>query len=324
MSGSRPSSFSLTSPGPLRLYSTTELLRLPPPTWLVENIMPAGGLVGIYAPPESMKSFLAIDIAMAVSTGLPWQNHATHKGFVVYVSAEGGTGIGKRVLAWLTAHQIAPSAAHVAWLTESIPVTNDSADMDVLFGRLNDDIREQPSLVIIDTLARCFDGDENMQEDMGRFIGGVDRLRREYDATVVVVHHTRLDADRERGSTAFRGAADTMISVKRGKETSDPITILCNKQKDAEHFDDITVRLKPIPGTDSCVIVSDRAESNFLILNALRQSNGLGCSLRAIRDEAQRYGPPVPSTTLKRRLSGLVSSGEIIKENAIYYLAEAR
>lgn len=310
----RPSSFMLTAPGPLRLYSTSELLVLPPPEWLIRDIMPAGGLVGLYGQPGTGKSFIAIDMAMAVGTGTPWHGYLTKHGYVIYVSAEGGSGIGKRVLAWLLEHQLTPSQARVAWLTESIPVHNGSEDMDVLMGRITDEIDEQPALVIIDTLARCFDGDENQQEDMGRFIGGVDRLRREFDATVIVVHHTRLDGDRERGNTAFRGAADTMISLDRKESGS--ILLTNNKQKDSEEFAAIRLRLKAIPEADSCVIQAVGQECQQAVLQILAK-NGDGIAFTRLIKQIQKEAH-VSAATAKRALVSLLETSEITKENGVY------
>ena len=312
--GSRPSDFALTRPGPLRLYSTAELLALPPPEWLIDPIMPTGALVGLYGEPWSGKSFVAIDMALCVASGLPWHGFETRQGFALYVSAEGGTGIGKRVLAWLTYHQLPVAQAHVAWLTESIPIYGDSGNIDQLLDRINE-IENLPSIVVLDTLARCFDGDENQQEDMGRFIAGVDRLRHEFGATVIVVHHTRLDATRERGNTAFRGAADTMIVLEphQSAHHRKRMTLTCNKQKDSEDFDPITLSLKVVPGTDSCVTVAEGQNQQkrlqiLQILEILRKKGPLTWDqwLRSTR---------TPETTFKRYVVDLRENDQIIKEN---------
>jgi archaellum biogenesis ATPase FlaH len=257
--GARPSTYVFTQEGPLRLYSTLELLNLPAPTWLVDKAIPAGGLVGMYGQPGVGKSFISIDLAMCVATGTPWFSREVAQGFVIYISAEGGTGIGKRVLAWLATHQIHPQDANIAWLVESIPVSTDSTQMGQLLDRIVDEVRRHPSLIIIDTLARCFDGDENLQEDMGRFIAGVDLLRKELGCTVLVVHHTRLDGNRERGNTSFRGAVDTMIAIER---SDDLIELKCNKQKDDEEFPDIQLELVKVDGTDSCVVMANHTVVN--------------------------------------------------------------
>lgn len=256
--GSRPRQFTLTAPGPLRLYNTLELLNMPAPTWLIEPVMPVGALVGMYGAPETFKSFISIDVALSVATGTPWQGMETQKGFVVYIGAEGGAGLGKRALAWLVTHQIEPSEADIAWLIESVPLSADSDEIVTLLGRIEDEINREPVLLIVDTMARCFDGNENETEDMGKFIAGIDILRKRFGCTVLVIHHTRLDGGRERGATAFRGGVDTMVKVTRDGET---VILECDKQKDAEHFKDIELEKVVVPGTDSCVMRGSDAPS---------------------------------------------------------------
>ena len=229
---------------------------MPPPEWLIDGVFPAGGLIGLYGEPAAGKSFTTIDIAMSVATGRAWNGHDVKQGFVLYVSAEGGAGIGKRALAWLAHHEVDPREADIGWIVESIPVHVDSDEMQLLLDRVEVEIQREPSLIVVDTLARCFDGDENTQEDMGRFIAGVDKLRHHFRSAVLVVHHTRLGGDRERGNTAFRAAADTMVYVEK---TDRFIEASCNKQKDSEDFDPISLELLPIEGTESCVVIPSNA-----------------------------------------------------------------
>jgi RecA-family ATPase len=129
--------------------------------------------------------------------------------------------------------------------------------MAILIERVLTEIEDRPDLVIVDTLARCFDGEESETGDMGRFIGGVDQLRSQLGCTVMVIHHTRLADDRERGNTAFRGAADAMMQVY--KDDND-IKVSCTKQKDDEEFKPLYMRLTKIEGTDSCVVVPAEGE----------------------------------------------------------------
>ncbi len=271
--GSRPSQFALTAAGDVRLYSTSELISFPPPEWLIEPIMTENGLTALYAPPESLKSFIAIDMSLSIAAGVPWQGQAVHKGFVVYISAEGGAGIGKRVLAWLQVHELGALDVDMAWLIESIPVTADSDQMIKLMSRLSDEIHRDPILIVVDTLARCFEGDENQQEDMNQFVSGIDILRSTYRCAVLVVHHTRLDGDRERGNTAFRGAADTMIALRR---TDDVVEVSCAKQKDDAHFETFSLEKVVIESVNSCVlrkaqVGEKRALTLSIILDTLRQ-----------------------------------------------------
>lgn len=244
---------------------------MPAPTWLVDNIVPNGSLVGLFGPSGSFKSFQAIDIAMSVGTGLPWQGHPVERGLAVYISAEGGIGVGKRGGAWLKHRGVSPNAVDIAWLIESVPINPNGEEMDILLRRVAEMDRE-PSLVVIDTLARCFDGNENETEDMNRFVAGVDHLRHTLNCAVIVVHHTRLDGSRERGNTAFRGATDTMIEVKRN---DDLVTLECVKQRDSEHFEDIELEMLRIEGTGSVVFGPTQA--------AVRQASNVDSAVEKLR-----------------------------------------
>ena len=314
MGGSRPSSFLFTQVGPLRLYSTSELLNLPAPQWLIDQIVTENGLVGVFGAPEVGKSFLAIDVALCVATGLPWQGHPVHKGFVLYISAEGGSGIGKRVLAWLLEHQMDPREADVAWLIESIPVTADSESMEILMNRIADEVQRHPVLVIIDTLARCFDGNENEQEDMGRFVAGADRLRQTFGATVMVVHHTNVGGTRERGNTAFRGAVDTMIRVDK---VDGVMTVTCEKQKDAAHFPEHQVELVVVAAAESCVVqAAGTAEAS--VEQILLAILGDGLTWSQWHDSAIEVGTVADTVGFQKGFGTLRYRKQVVKEGEVW------
>jgi RecA-family ATPase len=310
---SRPSHFVLTQPGKQRLYSTSELLRLPAPEYLIDKVIPENSFVGLYGAPGHGKSFVAIDLALCVGSGRPWFGHAVRQGLAVYISAEGGAGISKRVATWLEHYRVPGTDAHVAWMTEAVTVEEESDDIERLISRLEDEIQIQPALFVVDTLARCFNGNENQQEDMGRFVRGVDRLRRSFQSAVLAVHHTRQDEGRERGSTAFRGAADTMIAVS--KNADGLVQVRCDKQKDDGEFDQLTLRMKVNEDFNSVVLVNDSDDATEHVLMFL-QGHPKGLSYSAIEDLATTAG--VSRSTLKRRLKTLLTSGRVKREEGIY------
>lgn len=262
MPASRPSEFVLTQPGALRIYDTEELLKLPAPTWLIQDVLPSNGLMGLYGPSGCGKTFVALDMALSVASGVPWQDKGVEAGFVLYVSAEGKAGLGKRIRAWLTHHELGAADPDIGWVTEGLPIYGGSQDLDVLFERF-EELDRHPSLVIIDTLARCFEGDENLQKDMSPFVAGLERFRQECGAAIIVVHHTNADATRERGNTAFRAATDVMVRVMPGVFGAQPraslrppqgaFTLINDKQKDAELLQIGVGSLVKIPATNSCV-----------------------------------------------------------------------
>lgn len=308
---SRPSSFVLTTPGPVRLFSTEELLTMPSPEWLIDGILPQGAVAALYGPPETFKSFVGLDIGLCVATDLAWHGREAQHGMVLYIAAEGGAGIAKRVRAWLQHHGIKASRANVSWMIEAVSVFAGSDDLERLQMRLEREVGEQPVLVIIDTLARCFVGDENQQEDMGAFVAGLDLIRKEYGATVLAIHHTNLGGERERGNTALRGASDTMIAVTRVPK-SDYVSIECSKQKDAEHFDDLRLMRRVLADVDSCVLVDPPAsvdDRRTLIYGALCAAG------RPLSFDEWFSSVECSRSTFQRYFAELRETGKILKEN---------
>ncbi len=72
-------------------------------------------------------------------------------------------------------------------------------------------------LIVVDTLARCFGGnDENDASDMRAFIEDCDVIKHKTVATLLVVHHSGKDDTKgARGSSAFRAALDDELNIRR-------------------------------------------------------------------------------------------------------------
>jgi hypothetical protein len=114
-----------------------------------------------------------------------------------------------------------------------------------------DTLPSRPQLIVLDTLALCMAGSDEGTGDMSTAIEAMRFIRRQTGATIVAQHHTRLDAERERGSTNLRGGVETMISLKREGQS---ITVACEKQKDAAKFSPLTLEL--IEVRDSCALIT--------------------------------------------------------------------
>jgi hypothetical protein len=241
----------------LQLYSVKELFDLPEPEWQIENIFQMGSRVVVYGGSGEGKSFLALHLALSIAQGRKCMRYAVRQGAVVYVAGEGGRSIRKRIDAW-THHHHVENVSNVFFLLEGIQV-HDEAGIESLLATLQERCIE-PTLIVLDTLARCFvGGDENSSQEMGEFVAGMERLLKATGATVMVVHHTGRGHERERGSTALRGAADVMIGVSK---KNNRIIVKNDKQKDDEEFLPIELELRQVvlPGhtsaeTTSCVLV---------------------------------------------------------------------
>jgi len=229
------------------LVDDVRLLELPPPRYLVDGRLVAGSLAAIVGPPGAGKTFCAIDLGLCIATGRPWLGAGVHEGAVVYVAAEGVPGLQSRVRAWKLAHNVPldqPSGFRL------YPRALNLLEPAAVATFLRASRRLCPALVIVDTLARCMaGGDENSALDMGRVIHTADQVRVAIGATVLFLHHTTKAGGSERGSSALRGALDTLLALN---PTDDLLTLSVEKQKDAPPFSPITLRLDLVG--DSCVI----------------------------------------------------------------------
>lgn len=229
-------------------YTLDGLKTIPPPSWLIDGLLPANSLTMLYGPSGQGKTFVALDIALSVAYGLDWHNMGTKAGHVVYVAAEGATGLSRRVGAWQAHHQPTRTPA-IEVLTE--PVHLFANGIGSLFAQWC--AQRSPALVIIDTLARCSLGaEENSAKDAGQLVDALDQIRRATAATVIAVHHSGKDFERgARGSTALRGAMDTELAVTAAGQT---LTIRTTKQKDAAEGHPIQLELVEAAG--SCALTT--------------------------------------------------------------------
>lgn len=217
------------------LVDSAGLDTIPEPAPLVDGILQRDSLGFLVGPPGSCKTFVALDIAGAVGTGEHWQGRPVKRGPVVYLVAEGLSGIKPRVRAWEAATGCDMTGV------KFLPVAVQAAS-DAHWRALVELVAElKPALVVIDTMARVTVGmEENSARDMGVFVQRVEQLRMASGACVLIVHHQGRNGDHMRGSTALEGASTTILRVSKDE---DAVDVECTKQKDAPEFDRIRLRL---------------------------------------------------------------------------------
>ncbi len=286
---------------------------LPVPKWLVDGVISENSLVVLYGKPGCGKSFVALDLALAIATSRSWQGRQITRGSVLYVAAEGLTGLVARVRGWKREHDV-ERVRRARFHSGALHMLN--------YSEVNAFIQEakelSPVLVIIDTLARCMvGGDEDSAQDTGTFIEYADRIRTALKATVLILHHPAKRIRTERGSSALRGAVDTMIEQSSSGRM---LTLKCEKQKDAAPFDSICFKLKPVAIGDSmttCVVVPTDGESaadgispsEANVLDALKCAGGRMSSQRLARASGLK------ERTFYRTLKELIQHNSIKKTN---------
>lgn len=187
----------------------------------------------------SGKSFLAIAAAMSIATGAPlFGNKIINPGLVLYQAGEGARGIKKRLRAYRQHFDI-PAGERVPFelLRAPVDLFNPAGDTAPLIEEINWIRAEYPvplRLVVIDTLATATGGaDENSGKDMGAVMANIDRIRRECDAAVCLVHHMNAGGLKLRGHTSVFANVDQVITVSLDDKTKVRTATLA-KQKDDE------------------------------------------------------------------------------------------
>jgi AAA domain len=171
-----------------------------------------------YGPPECGKSTAKIDAACHVATGRPWCGRAVMRGPVLYVAAERGQTVKRRILAWRLEHGINDFPLAVIDDTVDLRTGRVDADRIIAAAKALGTLSGQSVVwIIFDTLSRVLaGGDENSSRDMGLLVLSIDRIYRETGAHCSLVHHVPLGNDgRMRGHGAAPGAADTTVRIEK-------------------------------------------------------------------------------------------------------------
>ncbi|HIF5677951.1 helicase RepA family protein [Vibrio parahaemolyticus] len=301
--------------------------------WLIKGIFSKRSFGVIYGKSGSRKSFIAIDMSCAIASGSTWQNRRTQAGAVVYIAAEGQVGMARRVKAWEIANE--RKVEHLYILGNSIMMSTPSTRNDLInsIKEIEDKNKVKVELIVLDTLARNFDGDENSSDAMGKFIHGCDLVKDTINASILCVHHSGKDASKGgRGSSALNAACDFEFQVTHDSKTG--LTTLSNtKQKDAEEAENLVFEFQPIdlgvkceedePITSLALLTpattkNNKNGDNNPLLKALREVFGGSCTREKLRKHCFPPKEGVAANTtnqnFKRTLAALLDNGLVSVE----------
>ena len=258
-----------TTPARFTLLTRAGLIAQPHVRWVVHGVLPAKGLASIYGPSTSGKSFLALDVLIAIAEGSRWFGFKVKQTPVVYCVLEGTAGIKQRVDAWESKHgrQI---PANFRLMLDQLAL-NSNADVTALADEI-DKAGLAGCVVVIDTLNQAAPGaDENSSKDMGLLIQNAQLLQRRTGGLVLLVHHSGKDAGRGlRGHSSLYAALDGVIEVSK---TTDSRQWKQDKVKDGKDGVTHAFKLEIVPlGLDE----DGEAISSCVVVQALPPPAGTG------------------------------------------------
>jgi hypothetical protein len=302
-------------------YRGNEIKAIPPPDPLIDGVLDLDSTALLFGASGVGKSFVALDWALSVASGLAWQGHRAVKGPVLYFVGEGVVGLAPRYSAWQETTRIA-EVDGILFVDHAPPLLRPEGKVE--FRKWCED--EQPALVILDTIARHIPGaDENSFEAMSQVVEIMDMARRLSGACVLGVHHTgKDDSLGARGHSSLKGAMDTEIWCKRTKPRS--FKLLPTKQKNHEDGKSLGT-FDLIPLVDSLVLKRDNAKGNpnedrVIVVLAEMERASYG-ELRAGAIEAG-----VPAGSYDRVLARMISQSMVLTDGTdgekVYFLPSDR
>jgi len=176
--------------------------------WLVTSLWSeqAVGIIG--GEPKCCKSFLALDLAVAVAAGTACLRHfaVPRAGRVMLYAAEDALHIVRRRLEGIcTAAGIALADLDVQVITAPtvrLDLEADRRALDETVAKL------QPRLLVLDPFVRLHRIDENASGEVAPLLAYLRELQRRHGVAVVVVHHAKKGAGRIRAGQALRGSSE--------------------------------------------------------------------------------------------------------------------
>lgn len=224
---------------------------VPHPPFFIQNLLPMGGSMLLYGMAGEMKSFLAMYMGFCIATGNPWLDFPTTQGKVLLMNFEISEALYHDRLVNMSRHYTLEGGK---FYVSSIGAKflNEDANFNWFMREFVEPI--DPSVVILDCLAKCYGGDENSNQELGRFFAKVDILKGQTRG-VVIIHHDNKNLmivdslNKARGGTRLVGDPDTVIHLGKqpvGKQIQFGKTRLSTMQLHSKNiiFDDYIWRVR--------------------------------------------------------------------------------
>ena len=291
--------------------------------WLVTGLWgeQAVGIVG--GEPKCCKSFLALDLAVAVAAGIPCLRRfaVPQAGRVLLFAAEDALHIVRQRLQGIAA------AAGLALADLDIQVITSPVlrlDLDADRRNLAETVaRLQPRLLILDPFVRLHRIDENASGEVAPLLAFLRELQRRHGTAVLVVHRARKGGGVRagqalRGSSEFHAWGDSNLYLRRdGEDLS-----LSVEHRAAASIPSMTLALAQ-RGDALALEVVDRPDPVASAPSSLDER------IIAVLAEA---GQPLPfarlralarirAATLYQRIAALIATGRVVKAADGYSLA---
>jgi hypothetical protein len=292
--------------------------------WLIEGLWgdEAVGIVG--GEPKCCKSFLALDIAVAVAGGVPCLRRfrPAQTGRVLLFAAEDALHVVRHRLDGISR----AVGRELAELDIEV-ITAPSVRLDLEHDRksLAETVAElQPKLLVLDPFVRLHRVDENASGEVAPLLAFLRELQRRHHVAVLLVHHARKGGANMRAGQALRGSSefhawgDSNLYLRRNGEQ----LTLSVEHRAAPSLSNISLQLNTADDALALAVI-DRQPTTTAPEETLAEKieQHLATATAPLTLAQLRELCRARNTTMISTLASLASAGRIRKTAAGYSLA---
>jgi len=207
---------------PLTLVRAAEIVDPAPamPAWLVEPLWGRGAVGVIGGAPKSCKSWLALELAVAVASGRPCLGRFAVPApgpVMLYAAEDAPLHVRDRLEHLCQARGARFDTLDVHVIVENSLRIDRAEDVARLRHTLD---RRRPRLLILDPYVRLQRADENNTTEVAAILATLRMLSRDFGVALLLVHHARKSSSESagqglRGSSDFHAWGDSNLYLRR-------------------------------------------------------------------------------------------------------------
>lgn len=293
--------------------------------WLVDQLWSehAVGLIG--GEPKTCKSFLALELAVAVASGKPCLRRfvVPRPGPVLLFAAEDALHVVRQRLEGIAAVAgVALEHLNIQVITAARVRLDLKQDVERL---VNTVAHLRPRMLVLDPFVRLHRCDENASAEVAPLLDLLREMQRQYQLAVVLVHHAKKGGRNIRAGQALRGSSefhawgDSLLYLQR---RGDKLT-LSGEHRAAAGLDALALRLRTDDGRLALDILENRTgvetPPSLPVNDRIRHI--LAAAVEPILLASLRDACRVRKATLCAALADLTRRGQVLKTDAGYQLA---
>lgn len=214
----------MTATTPLPVRRVAELDAAPPELrWLVQALWSHQAVGVIGGEPKSCKSYLALDLAVAVASGTACLRRfpVGSSGPVLLFAAEDALDVVRRRIEGIArAAGVDFASLNIHVITADAVRLDIERDRDRLWATL---ASIRPKLLVLDPFVRLHRCDENVTAEVVPLLAYLREIQRHFATAVLLVHHARKTAHARagqalRGSSEIHAWGDSYLYLRRGQD----------------------------------------------------------------------------------------------------------